>query len=154
MRFFTAHVRNGRLLLDEPTEHPDGTLVELVSTDTVVWLVQLDERAPLVEADARQTFDLGEVLAGLRSSHTPSLKAHVQNRRLVLDEPTDLPDGTVVEIAPIDDVVASGGYFLGDQAQATLERVIGRRSDDAQELVAVFDRDALPMDSPSRKSSE
>ena len=33
MRFFAANVRNGRLVLDEPTEHPDGTLVELVSTD-------------------------------------------------------------------------------------------------------------------------
>jgi hypothetical protein len=78
MRFLNAKVRSGRLTLDEPTELPDGTLVELVSTDTVVWLVQLDERAPLVEADAPQTFDLGEVLAGLRSSQAPVLNVRLQ----------------------------------------------------------------------------
>jgi hypothetical protein len=31
-----------------------------------------------------------------------TLRAHVRNGRLVLDEPTDLPDGTEVELAPID----------------------------------------------------
>jgi hypothetical protein len=162
MRFFNAKVRGGRLTLDEPTELPDGTLIELVSTDAVVWLVQLDEQAPvtrefetsIVEAAAGQTFDLGKVLSGLRASHTQheapepevsheltqSLKAHVQNRRLVLDEPTDLPDGTVVEVVPIEDVVASGGYFLDDKAQATFAHVL--------------DRDALLMDSFSRKSRD
>jgi len=147
IRFINAKVRGGRLTLDEPTELPDGTLVEFVPSDTVVWLVQLDD----VEAEADQPFDLRDVLAGLRSSHTPSLKARVQNRRLVLDEPTDLPDGTIAELAPLDDVVASGGYCLGDQAQATLERVFGRHPDDAQELAVVFDHDALPI---QRKSSE
>lgn len=82
-------MRGGRLTLDELTELPEGTLVEFVPSDTVVWLVQLDG----AEADADQPFDLREVLAGLRSSYTPSLKARVQNQRLVLDEPTELPDG-------------------------------------------------------------
>ena len=31
------------------------------------------------------------------------LKARVQNGRLLLDEPTDLPDGTVVELVADDD---------------------------------------------------
>ena len=31
------------------------------------------------------------------------LKAHVQNGRLVLDEPTDLPDGAEVELYVVDD---------------------------------------------------
>jgi hypothetical protein len=31
------------------------------------------------------------------------LKAHVKNGRLVLDEPTDLPEGEVVELVPVDD---------------------------------------------------
>jgi hypothetical protein len=31
------------------------------------------------------------------------LKAHVHNGRLVLDEPTDLPEGTEVELMPVDD---------------------------------------------------
>ncbi len=37
------------------------------------------------------------------------LKAHVHNGRLVLDEPTDLPEGEVVELVPVDEVLASGG---------------------------------------------
>ncbi len=31
------------------------------------------------------------------------LKAHVHNGRLLLDEPTDLPEGTEVELMPVDD---------------------------------------------------
>lgn len=31
------------------------------------------------------------------------LKAHVKNGRLVMDEPTDLPEGEVVELVLIDD---------------------------------------------------
>ena len=31
-----------------------------------------------------------------------TLRAHVRNGRLVLDEPTDMPDGTEVELAVID----------------------------------------------------
>lgn len=33
----------------------------------------------------------------------PPLKAHVRNGRLVLDEPTDLPEGTEVELVAVDD---------------------------------------------------
>jgi hypothetical protein len=50
------------------------------------------------------------------------LKAHVQNRRLVLDEPTDLPDGTVVELVPLADVLAGEGDALDDEEQAALNR--------------------------------
>ena len=50
------------------------------------------------------------------------LKAHVKNRRLVLDEPTDLPDGTVVELVPIDDALVDGGDALDDEEQAALNR--------------------------------
>ena len=50
------------------------------------------------------------------------LKAHVQNRRLVLDEPTDLPDGTVVELVPLNDVLADEGDALDDEEQAALNR--------------------------------
>lgn len=31
------------------------------------------------------------------------MRARVRNGRLVLDEPTDLPEGTEVELAPVDD---------------------------------------------------
>jgi len=33
------------------------------------------------------------------------LKAHVKNGRLVLDEPTDLPEGEEIELVPLDDVL-------------------------------------------------
>ena len=35
------------------------------------------------------------------------LKAHVQNGRLVLDEPTDLPEGSEVEIVLVEDDLES-----------------------------------------------
>jgi hypothetical protein len=40
------------------------------------------------------------------------LKAHVHNGRLVLDEPTDLPEGTEVELMPVDD-----GFDPAERAQ-------------------------------------
>ena len=48
------------------------------------------------------------------------LKAHVHNGRLVLDEPTDLPEGEVIELVPLDDVLARGGDELGDEERAAL----------------------------------
>ncbi len=48
------------------------------------------------------------------------LKAHVHNGRLVLDEPTDLPDGEVVERVPVDEVLANGGDYLDDEERAAL----------------------------------
>ena len=34
---------------------------------------------------------------------TTPLRAQVKNGRLILDEPTDLPEGTVIELLPIED---------------------------------------------------
>jgi len=124
MRFFTAHVRDGRLILDEPTEHPDGTLVELVPTDSVMWLV------PLGEVPSPDDEPVDESAA---SPSMQPLRAHARDGRLVLAEPTDLPDGTGVELVSIDDVVATGGYLMDDETRAVF----------AQELEASFaDEDA------------
>ena len=51
---------------------------------------------------------------------TQPLKAHVQNGRLVLDEPTDLPDGEIVELVPVDEVLANGGDYLDAEERAAL----------------------------------
>jgi hypothetical protein len=51
-----------------------------------------------------------------------ALKAQVKNGRLVLDEPTDLPEGEVVELVPVDEVLASGGDYLDDEERAALHR--------------------------------
>lgn len=50
------------------------------------------------------------------------LRAHVQNGRLVLDEPTELPDGDIVELVPLDEVLASGGDYLDEDDRAALHR--------------------------------
>ena len=80
---FKAHVRNGRLLLDYPTDLPDGEVVYLQFVDRLVSIdgddVDLpdDERAErhreielsIAEADAGQTEDFAKVLAELRQRH-------------------------------------------------------------------------------------
>jgi hypothetical protein len=38
----------------------------------------------------------------------------------VLDEPTDLPDGEVVELVPLDEVLADGGDCLDGEERARL----------------------------------
>ena len=50
------------------------------------------------------------------------LKARVHNGRLVLDEPTDLPEGEVIELVPVDEVLASGGDYLDGDERARFER--------------------------------
>jgi hypothetical protein len=50
------------------------------------------------------------------------LKARVRKGRLVLDEPTDLPEGQEVELVPVDEVLARGGDYLDDEERAALHR--------------------------------
>ena len=52
------------------------------------------------------------------------VKAHVRNGRLVLDEPTDQPEGAEVELVPLDEVLARGGDYLHDEERAALHRSI------------------------------
>jgi hypothetical protein len=49
-----------------------------------------------------------------------ALKAQVKNGRLVLDEPTDLPEGEVVELVPVDEVLANGGDYLDAEEREQL----------------------------------
>jgi hypothetical protein len=63
--------------------------------------------------------------AGIRlSSVMQPLRAKVHNGRLVLDEPTDLPEGEVVELVPVDEVLASGGDYLDDEDRKRLHESI------------------------------
>jgi len=48
------------------------------------------------------------------------VKAHVKNGRLVVDEPTDRPEGEVVELVPLDEVLAHGGDYLDEEERAAL----------------------------------
>jgi len=45
MNRLRAHVKNGRLVLDEPTTLPDGTVVDLVADDEGDDLTQNERRA-------------------------------------------------------------------------------------------------------------
>jgi hypothetical protein len=49
-----------------------------------------------------------------------ALKAHVKAGRLVLDEPTDLPEGEEVSLVPLDEVLVSGGDYLDDEERERL----------------------------------
>ena len=89
MRFFDACVRNGRLVLDAPTDLAEATLVELVSTDDVLSnagdLLDADERAALdrdlgaLIAEADEKVPLAEAMAELRANH--SRRSRHQRRR-------------------------------------------------------------------------
>jgi hypothetical protein len=61
-----------------------------------------------------------------------ALKAHVHNGRLVLDEPTDLPEGEVVELISLDEVLATGGDYLDDEERERLHESIERGFEDVK----------------------
>jgi hypothetical protein len=58
------------------------------------------------------------------------VKARVKNGRLVLDEPTDRPEGEEVDLVPVEEVLARGGDFLDDDARAALHRSIEESFED------------------------
>lgn len=60
------------------------------------------------------------------------LKAHVHNGRLVLDEPTNLPEGKVVELVPIDEALADSGDELDEVERAALHRELEASIAEAQ----------------------
>lgn len=70
-----------------------------------------------------------------------ALKAQVRNGRLVLDEPTDLPEGEIVELVPIDDVLASGGDYLDDDERERLHDSL-RESIEQMKAGKLIDADA------------
>ncbi len=52
------------------------------------------------------------------------LKAHVHNGRLVLDVPSDLPEGEVIELLALDDALARGGDGLDEDERARLHEAL------------------------------
>jgi hypothetical protein len=60
------------------------------------------------------------------------VRAHVRNGRLVLDEPTDLPEGEEIDLVPLDDVLARGGDYLDDEDRERLHRSIERGVEDTK----------------------
>ncbi|MEI7892429.1 MAG: hypothetical protein WCI05_05030 [Myxococcales bacterium] len=75
MQPFRAHVQNGRLVIDEPTNLPEGEVVYLTPVDGIQGAdFDADERsalhqelqAAIAEADAGQTDDFARVIAELQ----------------------------------------------------------------------------------------
>jgi hypothetical protein len=65
-----------------------------------------------------------------------TMKATVRQGRLVLDEPTTLPEGTEVELLPLDP-----GDWLGDAERATLHAALAQSEADvvADRLIDAVD---------------
>jgi hypothetical protein len=61
-------------------------------------------------------------------------KAHVRNGRLVLDEPTDLPEGTVVPLEIADD-----WDDLNDEERAALHRELAASSAERKAAAPTYD---------------
>jgi hypothetical protein len=59
------------------------------------------------------------------------LKAHVRNGRLLLDEPTGLPEGDVVELVQIDEAFVDGDD-LDDEERAALQRELDASFEDEE----------------------
>ncbi len=73
------------------------------------------------------------------------LRAYVHNGRLVLDEPTTLPEGDVVELVSIEDAFAHGGDGLEDLERAALHNELSASV--AEENVApLVDADVVLAD--------
>lgn len=70
---------------------------------------------------------IGKMMGTMRA-----LKAHVKGGRLLLDEPTDLPNGEEVELVPLDEVLASGGDYLDAEERERLHASIDRGVEDAR----------------------
>jgi hypothetical protein len=72
MQPLRARVRNGRLVLDEPTNLPEGAEVELMPTDDLddEERAELDRslRAAIAEANSGDVMDADQFFARLRAS--------------------------------------------------------------------------------------
>lgn len=66
------------------------------------------------------------------------LKAHVRNGRLVLDEPTDLPEGEVVELVPVvdDDLDDDDRAALHESLAESIEQMERGELIDGEEALA------------------
>ena len=75
---------------------------------------------------------------------TMTLKARVKAGRLIVDEPTDLPEGTEIELLPLDP-----GDWLDDEDRAALHRAL-RDSDQDVKAGRLVDADTILRELRSR----
>ena len=89
----------------------------------------LDVELRVVPSRRREGPGLGTRMAALggpwQGESTHALRATVKDGHLMLDEPVDLPDGTVVDLMPVDD-----GDDLDDDDRARLHAALNRSQKD------------------------
>ncbi len=66
----------------------------------------------------------------------PPLRARVHNGRLVLDEPTDLPEGAEVELVAVDEFDADESAALHESISESIEQMKRGQLIDADEALA------------------
>lgn len=127
-----ARVKNGTLLLDVPTDRPDGQEVELLRLDAVLgrsryWFALEEDRRRLFESVGR-SFD---PQAGDLSWHDP-IVARSRGGRLIANEPSQLADSENVELVALDDVLTAGGDWIDDEEREHLHAAIEESIEDAE----------------------
>ena len=85
----------------------------------------------------------GHTLGTMQPLKADSVNAVVKNGRLVLDEPTDLPEGQVVELVPLDEVLARGGDYLDDEERAELQRELEQSIAEVEASAELIDAEDL-----------
>jgi hypothetical protein len=73
-----------------------------------------------------------------------TLKARVRSGRLIVDEPTDLPEGTEVELLPLDP-----GDWLDEEDRSALHQAL-RESDEDVKSGRLVDADVVLRELRSR----
>jgi hypothetical protein len=122
-----AHRRRADVDRREGLTHKNRALIWLI----IGWPPRSASLAP-----SMAFCGLGDVAAQKREPRyvrgMSALKARVENGRIKLDEPTDLPEGQIVELIPLDEVIATDGDDLGDAERAALHRSIDESIEDEE----------------------
>ena len=94
---------------------------ELAAISLSLWAAE----AWIHESEQQSAGAVNEARDGILFSMT--LKAHVHNGRLLVDEPTELPEGTEVELLPLDP-----GDWLNPADRAALHRALAASQEDLE----------------------
>jgi hypothetical protein len=80
MQALKAHVKSGRLVLDEPTELPEGAEVELLAVDDDDF--EPEERARLLQAieDGAESIERGDFVDGVEFANQLLAKREAKTR--------------------------------------------------------------------------
>ena len=76
MKTLKARVENGRIVMNEPTDLPEGTELELIPADEAAEIVERDRVRALIrvgidDADAGRTIPASELWRELESKYGP-----------------------------------------------------------------------------------